>query len=157
MDNARCHGNLETIPKLCNVEVVYLPANTISQLQPLDAVIISVIQRRHRKCQLMKALNLIEPNFVSVYDVDQITDMTWVQNIRLHLESTIVHNCWAKLGSIRISSAGSNLFQNNITTEENDMLIYIGSILPVLQKLVRENFTQPPGEDLATTAEGHLE
>ncbi len=57
MDNPSCHEDLETIPKLCNVEVVYLPPNKTSLLQLLDAGIISVLKRRYRKCQLMKALN----------------------------------------------------------------------------------------------------
>ena len=101
-DNSSCHGNLETIPKLCHVEVVYLPANTTSLLQPLDAGIISILKRRYRKCQILKALNLIEQNNDSAYDVDQITAMTWVQNIWQQLESTIMHNCWSRTGLIGI-------------------------------------------------------
>ncbi len=68
-----------------------------------------------------------------------------------------MHDCWAKTGLIGISSANSNLFQNTITREENDILNYNRSILPLQQKLVLENFTQPQGEDFATTAEGNLE
>ena len=111
MENTSCHGDLETIPKLCNVEVVYFPSNTTSLLQPLDAEIISVLKWRYRKCQLMKALNFIEQNYDSVYEVDQITAMTWVQNIWQQLESTIIHNCRAKTGLIGISSANSNYFK----------------------------------------------
>ncbi len=88
MDNTSCYGDLETILKHCNFEIVYLLLNTTSLLQLLDAGIISVLERRYRKCQLMKALNLIEQNYDSVYEVDQITAMTWVQNIWHQLEST---------------------------------------------------------------------
>ncbi len=49
MDNTSCQGDLETIPKLCNVEVVCLPPNTTSLLQSLGARIISVLKRRYRK------------------------------------------------------------------------------------------------------------
>ncbi len=157
VDNSSFNGNLETIPKLCNIEVVYLSANTTSLLQPQNAGIISVVKRRYRKCQVMKVLNLNEQDYDSIYGVDRIAAMTWVQNISLLLESTIVHNSWGKTGLIEISSAGSNLFQNTIIREENKLLNHIYSILPVSQKLVIEIFTQPPGEDLATTGEGHLE
>ncbi len=63
IDNTPCHGNLETIPKLCNVEVVYLLANMTSLVQPLDAGIISVLKWRYRPSQIMKASNLIEQNY----------------------------------------------------------------------------------------------
>ena len=83
--------------------------------------------------------------------------MTWVQNIWQQLESTIMHDCWSKTGLIGISSTSSNLFQNTIIREENDILNYIRSILPVQQKLVLENFTEPLGENFSTTAESNLE
>ena len=157
MDNASCHGNLKTISSLRNIELGHSSANTTLLLQPLDAGIISDIKHRYRKCQVMKFLHLIEQNYDSVYVMDQITATKWVQSIWIQLESTIVHNCWAKTGLIGISSTNSNLLQNTITREDHDILNYIRSILPVRQKLVLENFIQPPGEDFATTAEKHLE
>ncbi len=105
----------------------------------------------------MKAMNLIQKNYDSVYDVDQTTAMTWVQNIWQQLESTIINNCWSKTGLIGVSNSSSNLFQNTITREEHDILNNIRSILPVQHKLVLENFTEPLGENFATTAESNLE
>ncbi len=83
--------------------------------------------------------------------------MTWVQNIWQQLESTIMHNFWSKTGLIGISILSSNLFQNTFIREKNDILNYIRSILPVQQKLVLENFTEPLGENFSTTAESYLE
>ncbi len=57
MDNAYCHGNLETILKLRDVQIVDLPTNTTSLLQLLDAGTTPVLKRKYRKCHVMKAPN----------------------------------------------------------------------------------------------------
>ncbi len=49
LNNASCDGSLESILKLQNVAVIYLPANTTSLLQPLGAGIIAAVKRMYRK------------------------------------------------------------------------------------------------------------
>ncbi len=97
LDYAACHGNYEAIPSLRNVEVVFLPANTTSLLQPLDAGIIAAVKKRYRRCQVLNALNQIRRNIDSVYNIDQLSAMTWVRNIFWQeLDSSIIYNCWKK-------------------------------------------------------------
>ena len=51
MDNCSAHGSKETLPILKHVEIEFLPPNTTSKLQPLDAGIIAemkVLYRRHQ-------------------------------------------------------------------------------------------------------------
>ena len=46
IDNCSAHGTLENVPSLSNVEVIFLPPNTTSKLQPLDAGIIASLKLR---------------------------------------------------------------------------------------------------------------
>ncbi len=71
-DNASCHGTAETIPDLNNLEVLFLPPNTTSCVQPLDAGAISAIKRNYRRCQVRQALDLAEDqNGSNLYKIDQ--------------------------------------------------------------------------------------
>ncbi len=70
LDNASCHGSRATLPSLQHVTVVFLPANTISFFQPLDARIIASIKRRYHRQQVLSALNTDEPNMNLLYNAD---------------------------------------------------------------------------------------
>ena len=56
IDNCSAHGTLENLPSLSNVEVIFLPPNTTSKLQPLDAGIIASLKLRYRKKQMEHAV-----------------------------------------------------------------------------------------------------
>ncbi len=47
IDNASCDGSLDTILDLDNVEVLFLPLNTTSCIQPLDAGVIHSIKSKY--------------------------------------------------------------------------------------------------------------
>ncbi len=49
VDNASCHGTYDTLPNLLHLEVLFLPKNSTSRTQPLDAGIIACIKRRFRR------------------------------------------------------------------------------------------------------------
>lgn len=51
LDNCSAHGSAQSLPFLDNVEVLFLPPNTTSRLQPLYAGIIAAIKARYRKSQ----------------------------------------------------------------------------------------------------------
>ena len=71
IDNASCHGRIENLPSLRNVEVLFLPKRTTFLVQPLDAGIIACIKRRYRRRQLTRAVDLIEIEASkNVYSVD---------------------------------------------------------------------------------------
>jgi len=74
IDNAPSHvwENL----RLSNVEVIALPPNTTSKLQPLDAGIIAAFKCHIHRRQLVHALDALESN-KNPYKVDQLTAMRW--------------------------------------------------------------------------------
>lgn len=102
LDNAPTHlvGGVE----LQNVRIEFLPANTTSHLQPLDAGIISAFKRRYKA--------LLLRDLVSKMDVDEHGVMirapnpTMVKVIQLicsawdYVTPATVENCWRKCGYI---------------------------------------------------------
>ena len=71
IDNASCHGTVETISILHNVRVVFLPKRTISVLQPLDLGVIACFKKHYQQKRSQRAVDLIGNNyFISIYRVD---------------------------------------------------------------------------------------
>ena len=60
LDNCSAHGDIETMPNLLNVVVLFLPKNTTSRLQPLDAGIIASVKTRYKHLKIQRAVDLIE-------------------------------------------------------------------------------------------------
>ncbi|GMF34036.1 unnamed protein product [Phytophthora fragariaefolia] len=81
IDNASSHIISEL--HLNSVTVVFLPPNTTSKLQRLDAGIIAALKRRYRHRQLEQALDKEEEGIVrDIYDVDQLQAMRWRLRVR---------------------------------------------------------------------------
>ena len=84
MDNAGCHpDNLRV--KLSNINVVFLPANTTSKLQPLDLVIIQNFKVHYCHLFLQYGLSRID-------EYNKATDV--VQSVNILLQSGV----WLRLG-----------------------------------------------------------
>lgn len=96
IDNASSHGTAEMHSSFQNVKVVFLPPNTTSMLQPLDAGIIAAIKRRYRSLQCEGALDSIKAGVRTekIYCVDQLTAMRRVENIWQTMPSSIFFNSW---------------------------------------------------------------
>lgn len=60
LDNCSSHGEVETIPDLLHVFVLFLPKNTTSRLQTFHAGVISSLEKRYTRMRIQKAINLIE-------------------------------------------------------------------------------------------------
>ena len=78
IDNALSHiWKTEEFP---NLDIVTLPPNTTSKLQPLDAGIIAAFKCQLRKQQLAYALDVIEQNNnLNPYKIHQLRAMQWVK------------------------------------------------------------------------------
>lgn len=71
IDNCSAHGDIELLPTLLRMLVIFLPKNTTSRLQPLDAGVIASIKKRYKRCSVVKAVELIESGVTrNLYDVD---------------------------------------------------------------------------------------
>lgn len=98
MDNCSAHGSIDSMPSLSHVEIQFLPPNTTSKLQPLDAGIIAAMKTRYRVLQMERALDLVDENVRNIYKVDILTAMRWVKRVWNDLPSSVISNCWKHTG-----------------------------------------------------------
>jgi hypothetical protein len=95
IDNAPSHvWNSSETP---NIDIVCLPPNTTSKLQPMDAGIIASFKCHYRRRQLSHALDLLDAA-KNPYKVDQLTAMKWVIAAWRDLDQSVLVNCWKHTG-----------------------------------------------------------
>ena len=77
LDNASAHTAHDM--KLESVKLLFLPSNTISKLQSMNAGIIASLMRRYRHLQLDHALYMEKQGLKTIiYTLDQLTAMNWI-------------------------------------------------------------------------------
>lgn len=103
IDNAPSHiWKHEDYP---NLEIIPLPPNTTSKLQPLDAGIIASLKCQIWKQQLEHTLDILDhENWDNLrpYKVDQLTAMRWARNAWRNMKSTVIQNCWKHTGLLSV-------------------------------------------------------
>lgn len=105
LDNAPSH--IVTNMDLNNVRVHFLPANTTSKLQPLDAGIIAAFKRHYRRFQLLNALSRDESGERDIYKIDQLQAMRWVNAAWSEVSAETIDNCWKHSGIIDRNTSSS--------------------------------------------------
>jgi hypothetical protein len=95
VDNASSHVNLD----LSNVRVHYLPPNTTSELQPLDAGIINSFKANYRRCFLRWMLLQIEGN-TRIKHIDLLSSITYIIQAWKDVSPTTISNCWVHTGIV---------------------------------------------------------
>ena len=82
MDNAPCHP--ESLSEgYSNIKVVFLPNNTTSRLQPLDAGIIKNFKLKHRKKLLKFVISRINDSVKAtdiIQEVDVLKAISWIKS-----------------------------------------------------------------------------
>ena len=94
LDNFSGHGRPERLPDLCFVHVEFLPPNTTSKLQPMDAGIINCLKRRYRTAQYNRALDVLEDGGENIYNIDQLTAMKYPQKLWSEIPADVIEHCW---------------------------------------------------------------
>ena len=100
MDNEPCHPE-SLNERSSNIKVVFLPKNTTSRLQPLDAGIIRNFELKYRKKLLKFVISRFNDNVKAtdiIQEVDVLKAISWLKSAWDEvLEETIV-NCFKKCG-----------------------------------------------------------
>ena len=100
LDNAPVHPE-GLQGKYSNIKVVFLPKNTTSRLQPLDAGIIKNFKVKYRKKLLRHVISRIT-NDLSASDIAEEVDIlqaiTWVTAAWNEVTEKTIRNCFAKCG-----------------------------------------------------------
>ena len=101
IDNCGGNSHEEILPDLLHVCLLFLPKNTTSKLQPLDAGIIAAIKKEYGRRRIHRAVDLIDSGLaVKLYDSD-VCDVTQnITDIWQKLESSRIRKCWIKTGLI---------------------------------------------------------
>ena len=103
LDNALVHPE-GLQGKYSNIKVVFLPKNTTSRLQPLDAGIIKNFKVKYRKKLLRHVISRIK-NDLSASDiakeVDILQAITWVAAAWNEVTEKTIRNCFAKCGILK--------------------------------------------------------
>ena len=120
--------------RLTNIEIVFLPANTTSILQPLDAGIIRCFKAHYRRLLMDKLLKRLELNLeestseaaktVTVLDAIQLIQTAW----SLVSESSI-SNCFKKCGFKALDSdSDSRDPPTEEPTQEDEVLVMVARV-----------------------------
>ena len=100
LDNATCHPE-SMIGKFSHIKIVFLPKNTTSRLQPLDAGIIRNIKVKYRKRLVKFVLSRIQEDASAteiVKGVDVLMAIRWIQDAWKEVTNSTIKNCFEKCG-----------------------------------------------------------
>lgn len=114
LDNATCHN--VTGLELTNLELCFLPKNTTSHLQPLDAGIIRSFKSAYRRDLVSLFIERVEQGeemTVNLLEAIRMVHRAW----KSVPEATVV-NCWGHTGILEATSADNPLDDENLTLAE---------------------------------------
>ena len=116
LDNAPTHiiSNLT----LNHVEVMFLPPNTTSRIQPMDAGIIAAMKKRYRSFQLQRALDLEEIGHKNIFNVDVLQAMKWSQEAWDSVGPATIENCWRHSGVLGCQITPKSVEESNIASDD---------------------------------------
>ena len=101
LENCGAHGTVANLPSFSNVQIIFLPPNTTSKFQPMDAGIITATKKRYRQKQMERAIDRADENIKDVYKVDILTAMKWIKFIWTELPDSIISDCWRHTGLVK--------------------------------------------------------
>ncbi|XP_068758747.1 tigger transposable element-derived protein 6-like [Montipora capricornis] len=99
-----------------NIKVVFLPPNTTSRLQPLDAGVIKNFKVRYRNFLLKFVVSRVNRGLTApdiAKEVDVLQAIRWIKQAWDEVPEEIVQKCFDKCGF-------SNVVQNNARSEEEE-------------------------------------
>lgn len=100
LDNAGCHPS-DVKDSYSNIKMVFLPPNTTSRLQPLDAGIIKNFKVRYRKLLLKFVVSHVNSRSTAaeiVNTVDVLQAIRWVKQAWEEVPKEMIRKCFHKCG-----------------------------------------------------------
>lgn len=80
--------------ELQNVEVLFLPPSATSKIQRFDSGIITAVKAKSQHRLLFRVLDKMDSEARTLYNVDILTVLRWVQEKWLYLDEDLISNCW---------------------------------------------------------------
>lgn len=100
LDNATVHP-ATLVDKFSNIKIVFLPKNTTSRLQPLDAGIIQSFKSKYRKRLMRHVIARIKEDLLAseiAKEIDVLQAIEWVVKAWEEVTDETIKNCFAKCG-----------------------------------------------------------
>ena len=137
MDNATCHPE-DINDKLSNIKVVFLPKNTTSRLQPLDAGIIKNFKCHYRALVVKHVIAKIDSQSEATASdiaksINILMAIQWVKQAWEQVKTTTIINCFTTCGaSPDVETADetdpfAELDQSTETAELNELVRHISA------------------------------
>ena len=142
LDNFLGHGTLsKPVADLQHITIHFLPANTTSRIQPLDAGIIASFKKHYRTRQYGMALLEAELGSKDIYKLDILTAIRLSQEIWKELGDSTIRNCWRHTGLIDLEVVES--------TAEGDLELdrQLEASIKQLTEVSIQDVIQPEGEE----------
>ena len=98
LDNATVHPT-SLIDMYSNIKIAFLPKNTTSRLQPLNAGIIQSFKTKYRKKLMLYVIARINDDLTAaeiVKGIDILRAITWVADSWTEVSVETIKNCFAK-------------------------------------------------------------
>ena len=146
LDNLSSH-NVSRIG-LSQIETLFLPPNTTSRLQPLDAGIIETFKRYYRKRMLRWMINMIEQGNRNAR-IDLKTAIEFADAAYEQLSRETIQNCWITTGIISSESSPSLASLTGDTLQHEIDLLGLPDALNERDYLMLEgeNVVESPDDD----------
>ena len=147
LDNCSAHPH--EIPGLDYVTLYFLPVNTTSHLQPMDAGVIRNLKHIYRKKLVTKQLNAMDER--TVMNIDLLEGLILLQRSWEEVKSDTVRNCFKHVG-----------FVNETVTEDvenagSECFIVEGQILPNYPSLSEQDWVEYIDADNDCATDGNDE
>jgi hypothetical protein len=117
LDNA-CSHNINGL-ELKNIEVKFLPPNSTSKIQPLDAGIIPSFKAKYRQKYIRFLLNQIESNPLNQPKLDILGAIRFVVKSWDEVTEQTIKNCWIHSKLIKREEFKSTINESSITETSN--------------------------------------
>ena len=141
LDNCSAHGMLQKpLTELHNITLHFLPPNTTSRVQPLDAGIIAAFKKLYRARQYSQALLEAEMGGTDIYKIDLLTAIRISQQIWEGISTDTIKNCWKHTGLVDWGDAVAPQDDGELEQE-------IGETLRRLAEVSVGDVIHPPGEE----------
>lgn len=93
VDNCRAHGREENLMHMKNIEVVYLPLNSTSKIQPCNAGIIASLKVQFRRYKTKRAIDLRDDSKECIYKLDVLSAVLALQRVWEDLPLLVIKIC----------------------------------------------------------------
>ena len=127
---------------LTSLDLHFLPPNTTSRIQPLDAGIIAAFKKNYRARQYQMALLESELGSTDIYKLDILQAMKLSQEIWKSISINTIKNCWRHTGLVDFE--GEDTGDHDAVLEKE-----LEATLKKLTEVTVHDVVSPPGEEEA--------